>query len=266
MSAAHLAALVAEHGAGNVALVANMSGGKDSCLMLARLVEQYPELRLYVVHADTGFEHVRPISAADFARQVTAALGHELAVCRNPNKTYLQMVERRGKFPATGQRQCTSDLKRGPIETWIRRNVRERVIVSCIGIRADESHARAKATPWKRNERLSVAGRLVFDWLPIFEVTTAEVYAELDARGIPLHPVYRRAGGYLDRLSCRVCIFFTPRDLAATQQHDPEAFELVAALEERLGFTMKHEGTVRELAARHLPVLDSSPDEAPCYA
>jgi len=248
--------LLAEHGEANVALVVSMSGGKDSCAMLAYLHDRYPQVETHVVHADTGFEHIKPISAEAFARQVTESLGYTLAVVRNPNKTYLEMVERRGMFPAMSMRQCTSDLKRGPIEVYLRNHCQAKVIVNCIGIRADESTARSKQTPWKLNTKLSKAGRLVYDAMPIFTMTTEQVYADLATRSIPLHPVYRRAGGYLDRLSCRVCIFFSPSDLAATQVHDNEAFELIAALEDRLGHTMSPHGSVRALAARALPVLD----------
>jgi hypothetical protein len=52
--------------------------------------------------ADTGFEHQRPISAADFARHRCAEFGLNLTVVRNPKRTYLEMVERRGMFPSPG--------------------------------------------------------------------------------------------------------------------------------------------------------------------
>ena len=133
-------ALAALHGS-NFAIVVNHSGGKDSQRMLGFIRDNFPEVKTYVVMADTGFEHVRPITAEDFARQSAERFGLPLHVVRNPNKTYLQMVERRGKFPSSANRQCTSDLKRGPIEKFIR-HLNEKVIVNCTGIRAAESPAR----------------------------------------------------------------------------------------------------------------------------
>jgi DNA sulfur modification protein DndC len=47
--------------------------------------------------ADTGFEHVRPIPAVEWSRKLVAKFDLPLTVVRNPNKTYLEMVERRGK-------------------------------------------------------------------------------------------------------------------------------------------------------------------------
>ena len=48
--------------------------------------------------------------------------------------------------------------------------------MNCLGIRRDESAARARRIPWRRNDRMSVAGREVFDWLPIFDLSTADVF------------------------------------------------------------------------------------------
>ena len=230
---------------GEVAFVVNFSGGKDSMRMLARVRELYPRAPQYVVMADTGFEHVRPIPAVEWSRKLVAKFDLPLTVVRNPNKTYLEMVERRGKFPSSTTRQCTSDLKRGPIDKFIR-SLPHKLIVNCTGIRAEESVNRSKQTPWKYNSTLSVAGRTVWNWMPIFEETLDQVLSWHWETGTPLHPIYSpefhrdgTTGGYLKRFSCRLCIFATAKDLVAIQKHDPEAFELVSSLEERIGFTMR---------------------------
>lgn len=46
-----------------LALVVNVSGGKDSTRMLGLLRAQFPAIPTYSVMADTGFEHVRPVPA-----------------------------------------------------------------------------------------------------------------------------------------------------------------------------------------------------------
>lgn len=253
MDVATIKALHAKHGR-DMALIVNHSGGKDSHRMLGFLVEHFPEITMYVVQADTGFEHIAPISAEEFARQNVARFGLKLYVVRNPNKTYLQMVEKRRMFPDMANRQCTSDLKRGPVEVFIRNSgraasyspVREKVLVNCMGIRAAESPKREKMTPWKYNEKLSVAGRKVWDWMPIFSESLRDVLQWHWQIGHPLHPVYvpeyhadGTTGGYMRRLSCRLCIFATDHDIRMVAKHDPEAFQAVADLEERIGFTMR---------------------------
>jgi 3'-phosphoadenosine 5'-phosphosulfate sulfotransferase (PAPS reductase)/FAD synthetase len=73
-----------------IALVVNLRGGKDSTRMLGYLRSQFPHIPTYCVMADTGFEHVRPVPAAEWSRQLTDRFGMELHVVRNPNKTYLE--------------------------------------------------------------------------------------------------------------------------------------------------------------------------------
>ena len=248
---------------GDVAFVVNFSGGKDSMRMLGRVRELYPNHPIFVVMADTGFEHVRPISAEDWSREQVARFALPLSVVRNPNKTYLQMVERRGMFPSSTTRQCTSDLKRGPIEKFVRA-LSQKVIVNCTGIRSEESSQRSKQIPWKANKSLSVAGRTVWDWMPLFDETLEEVLSWHWQSGTPLHPIYvpefhrdGTTGGYLKRFSCRLCIFATTADLVAIEQSDPEAFELVSSLEQRIGFTMRHRRFLVQIVteAKAIPII-----------
>jgi DNA sulfur modification protein DndC len=175
-----------------------------------------------------------------------ASYGLELHVVRNPNKTYLEMVEKRGMFPSASTRQCTSDLKRGPIQKFIR-HLPEKFIINCTGIRAGESHARAKQSPWKFDEAQSKAGRIIWNWMPIFAESLQDVLRWHWTNHQPLHPVYvpeyhtdGTTGGYLRRFSCRVCIFSTDADIRAIYQHDRDAFDQVSGLEQRVGFTMKN--------------------------
>lgn len=230
---------------GSLALLLNLSGGKDSTRMLGLVREKFPRVKTYAVMADTGFEHVKPVSAVEWCRKLAARFDLPLTVVRNPNKTYLEMVRRRGMFPSAQFRQCTSDLKRGPIQKFLR-TIPERVVINCMGMRAEESPQRARQLPWKQDVELSKNGRTVYNWLPLFEETTEQVLAWHWQNAVPLHPVYvpeyhqdGTAGGYLRRFSCRVCIFATDHDLRMIHQHDREAFDKVSALEQDIGFTMR---------------------------
>ena len=91
--------LVQEHGS-DLAFVVNHSGGKDSTRTLGFIRSKFPDSPTYAVMADTGFDHVLPISAADFARARCAEFGLELTIVRNQKRTYLKMVEQRGMFPS----------------------------------------------------------------------------------------------------------------------------------------------------------------------
>jgi len=223
-------------------LVINFSGGKDSQAMLAYLCEKYPDIKKHVIYADTGWEHP---GTEEWCRNQAGRFGLKLNVVRNPNKDFFSMVMNRKKFPGMQQRQCTSDLKRGPVQTWIRRNVSDSVIINCMGLRAQESPARAKKNKLGRDRTMTNGKRTVWNWLPIQDWKETEVRSFLADRHIALHPVY----SYLNRFSCRVCIYMTKKDLQAVQKNDPQAIELIDRTERAIGFTMFQGGSIKEVAS-----------------
>ena len=64
-----------------------------------------------------------------------------------------------------------------------------------MGMRADDSPERTRKSPWRRNDRMSVAGREVFDWLPIFDLSIDDVFRVIRDAGQSPHWIYR----YLSR-------------------------------------------------------------------
>jgi 3'-phosphoadenosine 5'-phosphosulfate sulfotransferase (PAPS reductase)/FAD synthetase len=222
--------------------VANHSGGKDSMAMLNRLARIVPREQLLVVHASLG--EAEWAGALDKAEHHADALGVRFIVAR-ARKTLFGMVEHRKRvrpdapsWPSAANRQCTSDLKRGPIQREVRRFTKAEgftSIVNCVGIRAQESSSRAKAIPFRRDERNSVAGRDWFDWLPIHDLSTAKVWAEIEAG--PLRPHHAYALGN-ERLSCVFCIMGSRNDLANGARHHPELFARYREMESRTGYTM----------------------------
>jgi 3'-phosphoadenosine 5'-phosphosulfate sulfotransferase (PAPS reductase)/FAD synthetase len=224
--------------------VANHSGGKDSQAMLIRLLERVPRAQLVVVHAALG--EVEWEGALELAERQSGEAGLPFIVARSV-KTFFEMVEHRFKvrpgpnspcWPSAANRQCTSDLKRGPIQREIRRYASARgisTIVSCMGIRAQESPGRAKQIPFKRNERGCVAGRDWYEWLPIHDLKREEVFETIRAAVQVPHWAYA-AGN--DRLSCVFCIMGSPRDIANGAKHRPELAAKYREIEQRTGYTM----------------------------
>ena len=99
------------------------------------------------------------------------------------------MVRRRRIFPSAQFRRCTSDLKRGPIQKFLR-TIPEKFVINGMGMRAEESAQRARQSPWMRDAEMSKNGRTVYNWLPIFEETTDQVLTWHWQNAVPLHPVY----------------------------------------------------------------------------
>lgn len=216
--------------------VINHSGGKDSQAMTAVLRAMIPARQLLVVHADLG-----RVEWEGVIDHIEANIGGlPLTICKNLNRDLLDMVRDRGMFPSPQQRQCTSDLKRGPIERTIRRHLKAHpefggLIVNCMGMRAQESAGRSKLSPLKLNAGNSVAGREWHDWLPIHDWTVEQVWQAIEDAGQQPHPAYAKG---MSRLSCCFCIMSSDADLRIAAIHNPALYAQYVALERSTGRTM----------------------------
>lgn len=237
--------------------VGNHSGGKDSQAMYLHLRERVPAAQLALVHADLG-----EVEWAGAQEHITATTrGEPLHVCRS-RRGLLQMIEERGMFPSPTLRQCTSDLKRGPIERTIRGLVEARIrqhlglpadakvskaararamvagmglVVNCMGMRAQESSSRAKLETFTRSVKNSVAGRDWYDWLPIHDWTIDQVFAAIKAAGQEPHPIY--AAG-MSRFSCCFCVMASKADLTTAARLNPALYRRYVGLERSTGQVM----------------------------
>lgn len=226
------------------------SGGKDSQAMYAKLIDLIPADQIVVVHADLG-----EVEWEGVKDHIGANIFHDLNVVQAP-KTFFDMVRHRAKtrpdvpsFPSSAQRQCTSDLKRNPIATFIRRDLKERgckLGVNCMGLRAEESSARAKRQEWTTNKALSKAGREVWDWNPIHQLTTEQVFAIIAGAGQDAFWAYAAGNS---RLSCVFCIMGCASDLANGKKHRPELYAKYVELEQETGWTMFANESLEQRAA-----------------
>ncbi|MGO4801018.1 phosphoadenosine phosphosulfate reductase family protein [Pseudomonas sp. W22_MBD1_FP4] len=221
--------------------VANHSGGKDSQVQLIQLLERVPPAQLVVVHASLG-EMEWP-GAMELARDQAAAVRLPFIVAKAA-KTLLEMVERRFEsrpevpsWPSASTRQCTSDLKRGPIQREVRAYAKQKgfkTIVNCLGLRAQESPGRAKRAVFSRMA-ISNSVHTWFEWLPIHDMSSSEVFAAISEAGQKPHYAYALGN---NRLSCVFCIMASKADLRNGRIERPELFQQYVELEERTGYTM----------------------------
>ena len=223
-------------------LAVNTSGGKDSQSMTILLSRIVPRDQIVAVHAP--LVDVEWPGTVEFIR---ATLPPGVPLILAPvasDKTLLDSIEERGRFPSPKVRWCTSSLKRGPIERELRRYLKANPrfcgrIVSAMGMRAEESAARARKPPWRLNERNSCAGRTWFDWLPIFDLTEREVFRIIHDAGQSPHPTY---GMGMSRLSCVFCIMASRADLRIAAQLQPALYARYVDLEERISHTLSPSG------------------------
>lgn len=253
-------------------ILVNSSAGKDSQAMLSHLIARLDadgieRARVVVVHADLG--RVEWEGTRELAAEQAAAYGLRFEVVRRDRDLLHQIEHERRMFPSSTARYCTSDQKTSQVVKLITRLVTEidpdrigrRVrILNCLGIRAQESPARAKKVPfgpdpanWSKPGKAH-GKREVDRWLPIFHWTTEQVWAEISRSGLRHHPAYD-AG--MPRLSCAFCILAGRRELILAVRLNPALAAEYAAIEARIGHTFKADLSMAELIE-----LAAEPDEA----
>jgi len=222
--------------------VANHSGGKDSMACLIELAKHVPASQILVVHASLGAAEWP--GALEKAQEHAKHLGLPFLVAR-AKKSLFDMVERKFErdpsvvsWPTSAQRQCTSDLKRDPIVREVRAYANEHgfgPIVNCLGIRAEESTARAKRPEFSVNNRETNSVRSWYEWLPIHDLKVKQVWALIDSQPVQRHYAYLLGN---ERLSCVFCIMASKNDLITGYTHNPRLFERYTALEAKTGYAM----------------------------
>lgn len=255
------------------ALAISISGGKDSQALLNLLVAAHRANRwpgkVFAIHADTGrTEWPQTLSHCD---KITRAVGVDLVIVRRQKGDLLdRWRERMVQLAGTGKpfwsssknRYCTSDLKRDPIDRYLRLF---RHIISAEGVRAEESHNRAKLACSQRRTRIITGSRAAMTWRPIHRLTIDQVWeacgtssADLERRremyrlglhaeamnGWPCHPAYVMGN---QRLSCRLCILASRNDLINGIRHNPDHFNDLADLEEQSGCTFRADTSLVQL-------------------
>lgn len=254
------------------AVLLSSSGGKDSQAMIDRVVEltreqHYPLSRLVVVHADLGrveWEGTRELAERQAAHyglrfEVVSRIGGTAA---RASGTYdageqygdlLDYVRRRGMWPSSTTRYCTSDFKRGPIRKVITRLHREWKaaggvgtfrLLQCMGLRAQESPGRAKRQPLTREDSACTGSREVMTWLPIHRWTEDQVWRRIRASGAPYHPAYDLG---MPRLSCVFCIFAPRSALVLAGRHNSELLAEYAEVEAHIGHTFRQDLSLAEI-------------------
>jgi len=221
--------------------VSNHSGGKDSQVMLIKLLEIVPPDQLIVVHASLGI--IEWPGALEMAETQAKDAGLHFIVAR-ASKTLFEMVERRFQnrpevpsWPSSSTRQCTSDLKRGPIQREVRRYAKAhgfKNIVNCLGLRAQESPGRAKRQVFSKMG-ISNSVNTWYEWLPVHELLTDEVFDTIKQAGQEPHYAYALGN---ERLSCVFCIMASRNDMRNGAHHNQPLLEQYANLEIKTGYTM----------------------------
>jgi len=234
-------------------LVVSVSGGKDStavCLFLKDLGFQPDEYER--VFFDTGWEHslayeylqtdlppvVGPITwlraevplSADLepvARRFEKRLGVEYSAM-------VRLCLKNSMFPARTLRFCTTHLKVFPARDYLCQ--RENAVVNVVGIRAQESAARALMLEWE------YSGVFKCDtWRPLLTWSETQVIQLHQKHGVRPCRLYLEQGS--TRVGCSPCIYARKAEIRALSDFSPERVQLIADLEEELAQRAKTDPT-----------------------
>lgn len=284
-------------------ILVNSSGGKDSQAMLDLVVELANLAgvtdRLVVVHCDLG--RVEWSGTRELAARQAAHYGLRFEVVSRPQGDLLTHVESRKMWPSSTARYCTSDHKRGQVRTLMTRLAgewraaetktmqystavpfqtgqlvkvpphRPCLILNCMGMRADESPARAKLVPFTKATRPgeSNSRREIHTWLPLHGWTTSQVWERIRRSGVPHHRAYDLG---MKRLSCCFCIFAPESALMIAGEHNRELLSEYVRVETKIGHAFRgsktkkfHLRVIQERLEAGERVAPAAQEDAGCW-
>lgn len=272
------------------ALALSISGGKDSQALVYAVAAWYQQCNYpgacFAIFSDLG--RAEWPETPTHVERICHDVGIPLVVVRRAQGDLVaRWQERMQQLAGTGKpfwssaaaRYCSSDLKRSPINQYLRRYS---LVISAEGIRAEESAARAKRAALSIRAEITAATlqrvsptdalayrswnqRLAFTWNPLLDWTEEHVwaacgtscadlrkrrqlytdgYAAQALHGWPGHPAYVYGSS---RLSCALCVLAKRSDLLVGARHNRQLFDTLLAMETQSGCTFKHGWALREL-------------------
>ncbi|WP_017541555.1 phosphoadenosine phosphosulfate reductase domain-containing protein [Nocardiopsis halophila] len=256
-------------------VLVNVSGGKDSQAALDVTMEAARTAgvadRVVVVHADLGEAEWPGTRALAEEHAAHYRARFEVVARRSGGavETILERTEKRGKWPDAARRWCTSDHKRGPVRTLMTRlaaelreggAVTDRPVhfLNVMGMRAQESRARARKTAYAHDAAASNGRRHVDEWRPIHAFTADEVWARIWAAGTRPHWAYS-AG--MSRLSCRFCVLASRDDLVCSARLNPDLAQRYAEVEARIGHRFRQDLSMAEIIAQADKAAPAAPEQ-----
>lgn len=248
----------------NIQHIVSVSGGKDSTAVYLLAMEKGRDFR--AVFADTGNEHpltyefistlhektggpkVETIKA-DFSKQFAKRRQYILEhwvydgidskhireaadlFAHPTGNPFLDLCLIRGRFPSSQARFCTSELKVIPMLQLIQPLTKQGPVLQWIGVRADESLARAKMPRWSREDM-----QRVYSYRPLLSWTAEDVFALHKRHDLRPNELYFQG---MSRVGCMPCIHARKSELGEIARRFPEHIERIAEWERLVSIASK---------------------------
>lgn len=224
-------------------IIVAFSGGKDSHASLIWAVKQYGADKVEALFCDTGWEHPETYKHIE---ETTRLLGVRLVTIKSEKYDgFVDMAQKKGRFPSTKARFCTEKLKSEPINDYLLSHAEHLLIIQ--GIRGGESFARSKmkdqCTYWKyyfepygydkegKLKMFTYRKKDVVQWTkqfnadilrPVFTWTGQQVIDYIIANGHQPNILYSKG---FQRVGCFPCIMARHQDIKSMIRFYPEMVE-----------------------------------------
>lgn len=220
-------------------ILVQFSGGKDSQACLIKAVNDYGNDKVTAVFSDTGWEHKDTYT---HIHNVCNQLNVELITLKSCKyKDFVDMSIKKGRFPSTMARFCTSELKNIPMIDYILSQDDHFIIIQ--GIRAKESKARAgydvECSYFKEYFNNEVKGlyhkKAVLEWCkthdasvlrPIFHWSAQQVIDYILENDQRPNPLYERG---FSRVGCFPCVMCRQREVQLISKDEWASNRLIEA-------------------------------------
>jgi len=225
------------------------SGGKDSQACLLWAVKEYGAKNIEAVFCDTGWEH--PVTYTHI-KNTTNDLGVKLVTVKSKKfDGMIGLAEKKGRFPSSQARFCTSELKSIPFIDYVLDQKEHLIVIQ--GIRALESHNRSKMQkqcryfkyyfePYNdKGKKHTHRKKDVIKWTqkysddilrPVFDWTAQQVIDYIIQNGQEPNPLYKEG---FKRVGCFPCIMSGHREIFELIKRYPKRFDEIIEHEKRIG-------------------------------
>ncbi|WP_306131084.1 phosphoadenosine phosphosulfate reductase family protein [Roseovarius sp. MMSF_3350] len=247
----------------STAHIINISGGKDSgaCVELALLrgnpfrsviADTGNESEITWEHVDRLSDHIRAriggdgieVYRADFTDRIArkrkfvadnwpnqgvpeSDVQAALEILQPTGNPFLDLCIWKGRFPSRRAQFCTEFLKYEAIwQQCLMPTLQNQPVIQWIGVRRDESVARANAQSWRTMRSTGLHQLRYFQ--PLIHWTADNVFSFTRARNAPINPLYMKG---MKRVGCFPCINASKNEIEQISRRYPEAIERIATWE-----------------------------------